>query len=332
MDVIKCVPKIIRNFISQFFEKKNEFFLSILKLIPRREHYFRVAESFQKFTYLPDYKENYRNIIKLIDEESKKVIDDFLSMQQYIFTHNYIDISLIQWVNTLKKADIIEIKNKFGKITEKDDFFKYNENVFKKHSGMKYIPNNLLPIKGDILDCGADYGDSAWMFVNYYSPRRLYAFEPNNITFKRLQKFVAEKQLDSVIPVKKGIDIISRKSNFMRDGRASHIIQDQKSNKHDLIEIIEVTTIDDFVQENDVIPDIIKMDIEGMEYNAIIGAEKTIKKYKPILLISLYHTPKDFFEIPILIHQWNENYILKIRKLVSFNYPACEIMMIAYIS
>ncbi|MEM2115949.1 MAG: hypothetical protein QW524_03220 [Candidatus Woesearchaeota archaeon] len=34
-----------------------------------------------------------------------------------------------------------------------------------------------------------------------------------------------------------------------------------------------------------------------------LGAEKTIKKYKPVLSISLYHTPIDFFEIPKLLKQ-----------------------------
>jgi hypothetical protein len=36
-----------------------------------------------------------------------------------------------------------------------------------------------------------------------------------------------------------------------------------------------------------------------------LGAEKTIKKDKPILLISVYHTGKDFFEIKPLLESWN---------------------------
>jgi hypothetical protein len=54
----------------------------------------------------------------------------------------------------------------------------------------------------------------------------------------------------------------------------------------------------------------IKMDIEGAEYNAILGAHNTITKYRPKLAISIYHKPEDIWEIPSLILKMNPEYKL----------------------
>src|SRR5258707_15414601 len=62
---------------------------------------------------------------------------------------------------------------------------------------------------------------------------------------------------------------------------------------------VETQTVDDFVSENSVERiDFIKMDIEGAEPEALVGAERTIRKYRPQLAISVYHDPRHFASIP----------------------------------
>ncbi|MEG1497912.1 MAG: FkbM family methyltransferase [Bacteroidales bacterium] len=60
--------------------------------------------------------------------------------------------------------------------------------------------------------------------------------------------------------------------------------------------------------------DYIKMDIEGAEYPALIGAKKTICEQKPDLAICLYHRPEDLFRIPLLIASWNLGYSFYLRQ------------------
>ena len=55
------------------------------------------------------------------------------------------------------------------------------------------------------------------------------------------------------------------------------------------------------------------MDVEGAEINALKGAEKLIKKYKPKLAICIYHKMEDMWEIPGLILSYVPEYKLYLR-------------------
>ena len=59
---------------------------------------------------------------------------------------------------------------------------------------------------------------------------------------------------------------------------------------------------------------LIKVDVEGGEQLLIKGAKNTICSQKPILIISIYHSPEDFFYIKPEIESWNLGYGFTIHK------------------
>ena len=74
---------------------------------------------------------------------------------------------------------------------------------------------------------------------------------------------------------------------------------------------------------------LIKLDIEGDETPTIEGAKKLIKKYKPVLVIAIYHTPRDFFELKDKIKKINPKYKFMIRRCENIITDA-DLMLIAY--
>jgi hypothetical protein len=50
------------------------------------------------------------------------------------------------------------------------------------------------------------------------------------------------------------------------------------------------------------------MDIEGSEHNAILGAEQTIKKWKPKMAVSVYHRREDMFDLLLLLKSFVPDY------------------------
>jgi len=61
------------------------------------------------------------------------------------------------------------------------------------------------------------------------------------------------------------------------------------------------------------------MDIEGSEQNALKGAAKTLKEFKPKLSVAVYHKKDDFDIIPALIRQIRPDYQAECGPIFSYN-------------
>lgn len=96
----------------------------------------------------------------------------------------------------------------------------------------------------------------------------------------------------------------------------------------------KIIPFDSFVEDElrDEVIGVIKMDIEGSELSAVRGAEKTIRRNRPVLSISIYHNPHDFFEIKPLIESWGLGYSFRITKLsLEYEYtPIIDTVLLAY--
>lgn len=93
---------------------------------------------------------------------------------------------------------------------------------------------------------------------------------------------------------------------------------------------VETTPLDWFVKQTPVCtPGILNADIEDEEVNFLSGALQTTKRYRPVLLLSMYHNVEQFFEMKPLIEYLGLNYKFILRKL-SFESAVSETILIAY--
>ncbi|MDR2260412.1 MAG: FkbM family methyltransferase [Azoarcus sp.] len=73
-------------------------------------------------------------------------------------------------------------------------------------------------------------------------------------------------------------------------------------------------------------PNLIKMDIEGAEPEALMGAKNMIARHRPHLAICLYHRLDHLWRIPLMIHEWNLGYRFHMRQ----HAPLFELVLYAY--
>lgn len=75
----------------------------------------------------------------------------------------------------------------------------------------------------------------------------------------------------------------------------------------------ELVTIDEVVREEGLERvDCIKLDVEGAELDALRGAEETIRRFRPKLVICLYHRPEDLMTLPLFVKSLVPEYRLEV--------------------
>lgn len=156
------------------------------------------------------------------------------------------------------------------------------------------------------IDCGAYDGDTIKVFKDITNGKykSIWAFEPSEVSFKKLSDYMEKEPDIRVYLLKKGAYSNNSKMYFNSDRGSSSGLNVTGD------DCVEVCQIDSVVKEP---VTFIKMDIEGAERNALRGAKEVISKYKPKLAICIYHQIEDFWEIPLLIKKLNPNYKIYIR-------------------
>lgn len=264
----------------------------------------------------------HQNLYENVDLESKKELDIIfykLNLIKYVDFILYNSLFLPEELSLQK-----EIKKRLKKVVVRLWKEHIDESVMYYKHGINDIPNiyNLVKWKS-ILDCWAFIWDSAMMFINNLSFDKCYCFEPEDKNHELLLKTKSINKADNIIPIKMWIGKKCETLKINPIGASSYLSNEWNQE-------IEITSIDSFVRNNDINVWLIKRDIEWLEYDSLLWSKFTISKFKPILLISIYHNARDFFEIKSLIESWKLWYKFKIRKLWSTD-PLVDTMLLCYI-
>lgn len=149
-----------------------------------------------------------------------------------------------------------------------------------------------------IFDVGANKGQSIRFFKRLYPQSQVYGFEPAFNTFKALKVLIQKKKYAgiSIFPI--GLGDTPRESIFYESdlsetstfatpnpdskySKKKNRILFQKSSKAYKANLMQITTLDSFVDESKIdFIDILKIDVEGFEFEVIQGSMKALKNAK----------------------------------------------------
>lgn len=177
------------------------------------------------------------------------------------------------------------------------------DNMKERHPD--YYDLDLIPSGEEevFVDVGAYIGDSINNFVDTYGKNydKIFAYEITEDVISVLERNT--ESLHDVNIRQKGIG----KENsvmYVADNKESNSANTLKKSGDDGKEIT-IVSLDEDIKEP---VTWIKMDIEGAEYDALLGCKRHIREEKPKLSVCTYHGYDDIWRLPRLIHEMESSY------------------------
>ncbi|MBQ8392603.1 MAG: FkbM family methyltransferase [Clostridia bacterium] len=251
------------------------------------------------------------NIMYELDKQHEFYAPDVPVCQGELFTEDFFDLHLsdlyrVREMMADEKSKLIFDNIIRYKLTGKLKYLKATEDTEEN------VNKELLKCENykSYADLGAYNGDTVRSYLNCCpNLEKIYAFEPDVRNFKKLSAYAEAESRATVLPFNYASFDKNDIVEFISSGNRNSSKDGTNSHKSKVISI-EARRLDSIVDA----VDFIKYDVEGTEYEAIIGSEKIIKASQPDLLISLYHRNEDMYLLPSLVKSIHPEYKLYLRR------------------
>ena len=282
-----------------------------------------LAKLFSDAMNREDSAQRFSALISGLDNESRNTVSDIIHRMGMIADGNK---SLQDVYTQREQEEFVRMNDEFSSKIVKlnDNLYYYNgyylpvnqfdSSVFFTRYGIDKLTTLDSVRNKHIIDAGGYVGDTALLFSSY-TDKNIHVFEASPSNMDIIRETIRLNHLDNIVPVSKALGEKSGTATFSLGERNScnSLVERPGYNYPDHIEV-PVVTLDDYVRENDLEVGLIKVDIEGGEQLLLRGAVETIRTQHPILLISIYHSANDFFEIKPMIEKMCDKYTFRIVK------------------
>ena len=245
-------------------------------------------------TTLPDVRE----FIELLDSRHDLRIPDVPLYGGDLFDRSYVDAHL---------ADLIRCREL---LADEESRLIYDDCIaFRLTGRLKYLSRtqsfadsvtSLFGGKryGTILDGGAFKGDST-SDLAALMPEKIIAVEADPKTYLKLCTYGESESRCMVEPVNGALWNESGILEYTSSG--SRGSGESGRNRRAKITSVPAVTIDELCR--DIPAGLIKLDIEGAEWEALDGGRRTILRDQPDMAVSLYHRTDDFWKLTLALRE-----------------------------
>lgn len=255
---------------------------------------------------------NIKHHYSALNEQLKNSIEDFLNKFGYWGTldhknNDYTEIKekakslnehLEDYIWLYEKLEDYRSKKLLFAILSNWYYYDFNNLEASREKNYKdYFDLDLVKCQGEtFVDLGAYTGDTTLDYIKTYGVegyKKIYCYEITPDIFAILKNNVSS--YPNIECKRKAVSNNNTTMYVNNNADASA----NTASKEGTIKV-DAVTLDSDIKEKITV---LKMDIEGAEQKAILGAKEHIKNDKPKLLLSVYHNNEDLWKIPRMIEE-----------------------------
>jgi FkbM family methyltransferase len=175
-----------------------------------------------------------------------------------------------------------------------------------------YFPDDVIRASANevFVDCGAFTGDTIEAFMTVRGGRfeSIVAVEPDVVNCRELRTRIDDWSRYGIGPIRLETVAAGARRGMLRfetTGTAGSSVGSG-------VDTVEVVPLDEILAGDEAT--YIKLDVEGAEHDALLGASGTIRAHMPVLAVCLYHKPADLWNLPLLIRSLGPEYRMYLRR------------------
>ena len=261
-----------------------------------------------------EHRANIENLLYGLDTKAYEHCNNLIQKLEKSYAKKFVPLAEIYTPEELQELQ--KVKQYEKSIEKCDGYYQWNNfklpinlfetSVFYHRHGLNRLKTKDKIQNKAIIDAGCYIADSILVLRDEFPNAPIYAFEPAKNNYKLAQETIKLNNIKNVTIENAGLG--DNNSDCKIKTYDSMLKNCENTICDEGNEVIQMTTLDEYVEKNNISVGLIKVDIEGYEQKFLQGAKNTIITQKPILLISIYHNYNDFYKIKPLIESWHAGY------------------------
>ena len=171
----------------------------------------------------------------------------------------------------------IKLVDNYYNLNHYDHFANYfGNNAINVEPQTRIWFENILSKDDIVFDIGANIGMYTILF-NLLS-KAVYAFEPTDTYDTLLLPNLAKNNIKNVITEKLALGCASGKLND-KIYKIWGIAPEESE--------YDFTTLDDYIYEHEIYPTFLKIDVDGYDYEVLLGSQNFLNEYSPVICVEV---------------------------------------------